>query len=654
MPSENKPPAVFFSDGLNRSFCNTSHTEQDFFMKRKISRRAFLGGSAAVTSTLMLGGCEKIYRIFSPESAQTAAHTVNGTYYPPALLGLRGDSEGVQAAAHSVALKKRAYTLPGKADEQYDLVVVGAGISGLTAAYLYQKQRPEAKILLIDNHDDFGGHAQRNEFTVGGRLLISYAGSESIDSPESEYSEESLALLKDLGVDYKKFETYFHQDLYEKTRGLKKGVFFNKASFGKDTVIAALPEAGEEEAAEIIARFPLADADKEALAALYTDPADYLKGQNKRRRAQTAEETSYYDFLKNYAKLPEGALKYLKNISSEYWGHAINAISVQEAFEEGYPGLDNLGLKAEEEGEEEPYIYHFPDGNASIARLLVRKMIPASAPGSTMEDIVLAKFDYSKLDAPENNVRIRLNSTALLVENNGGGVAVAYMPHGGGNLKQVQAKQAVFAGHSALAARVIPQMPEAQKAAARTNVKVPMIYGKVAVKNTRAFQKLGVYSLYAPDAPYCLIQLDDPVSMGGYQSPLTPEEPAVIHMVRIATDFAGKTARDMYRSGRRHLNGQDYKALETEMLDQLRGIYAAAGESLDDVLAAVTLNRWAHGYSYEQAGLYDSDSSAEKTAETMQKRVGNIFIAGSDAAWMPYVHGAVDQAYRAVAEALKG
>ena len=441
-------------------------------MKRKISRRAFLGGSAAVTSTLMLGGCEKIYRIFSPESAQTAAHTVNGTYYPPALLGLRGDSEGVQAAAHSVALKKQTYTLPGKADEQYDLVIVGAGISGLTAAYLYQKQRPEAKILLIDNHDDFGGHAQRNEFTVGGRLLISYAGSESIDSPESEYSEESLALLKDLGVDYKKFETYFHQDLYEKTRGLKKGVFFNKASFGKDTVIAALPEAGEEEAAEIISRFPLADADKEALAALYTDPADYLKGQNKRRRAQTAEETNYYDFLKNYAKLPEGALKYLKNISSEYWGHAINAISVQEAFEEGYPGLDNLGLKAEEEGEEEPYIYHFPDGNASIARLLVRKMIPASAPGSTMEDIVLAKFDYSKLDAPENNVRIRLNSTALLVENNDGGVAVAYMPHGGGNLKQVQAKQAVFAGHSALAARVIPQMPEAQKAAALTNVKV--------------------------------------------------------------------------------------------------------------------------------------------------------------------------------------
>lgn len=622
-------------------------------MKRKISRRAFLGGSAAVTSTLMLGGCEKIYRIFSPESASTASRAVNAAYYPPALLGLRGDSEGVQTAAHSVALQGKTYTLPGKADEQYDLVVVGAGLSGLTAAYLYQKQRPEAKILLIDNHDDFGGHAQRNEFTVDGRLLISYAGSESIDSPKSEYSEESLALLKDLGIDYTKFETYFHQDLYEKTRQLKEGVFFGKAAFGKDAVVAGLPEAGEESAAEIIAKFPLTDADKQALTRLYTDPADYFKGKNKRQRTETAEETSYYDFLKNYAKLPEGALKYLKNLSSEYWGHAINAISVQEALDDGYPGVQNLGLE-EDSHEEEPYIYHFPDGNASIARMLVRKMIPAVAAGNTMEDIVLAKFDYSKLDAPENAVRLRLNSTALLLENNNDGVAVAYMPHGGESLKQVQAKQAIFAGHSALAARVIPQMPEAQKTAAKTNVKVPMIYGKVAVKNSQAFQKLGVHSLYAPEAPYCLVKLDDPVSMGGYQFPQTADEPMIIHMVKIATDFAGKTAREMYKAGRRHLAAQNYEALEKEMLDQLRSIYAVAGEKLDDVLVAVTLNRWAHGYSYEQTGLYDSDSSAEKATETMQKRVGNIFIAGSDAAWMPYVHGAVDQAYRAVNEALKG
>lgn len=621
-------------------------------MKHKLSRRAFLGGSAAITGSLMLGGCEKIYRLFSPQNSQPAGTAaVNAAYYPPALLGLRGDADGVQRAAHSIALQNKNYTLPGAAEEHYDLVVIGAGISGLTAAYLYQKQRPQAKILLLDNHDDFGGHAQRNEFTVNGRLLISYAGSESIDSPESEYSKESLALLKDIGIDYTKFADYFHQDLYETKRKLKEGIFFNAASFGKNAVVAAVPEAGEEKAADIINRFPLPEADKKALIALYTSPADYLEGKTDGERADFAENTSYYDFLKNEAKLPEGALKYLKNISSEYWGHAINAISVQEALEDGYPGVQNLGL-THEASEEEPYIYHFPDGNASIARMLVRKMIPDSAPGHTMEDIVLAKFDYAKLDLPENQVRLRLNSTALRIENNSDGVAVAYMPHDGENLKQVQAKQAIFAGHSALAARVIPEMPDAQKTASLTNVKVPMVYGKAVVKNSKAFQKLGVHSLYAPDAPYCLVKLDDPVSMGGYQFPQTADEPMVIHMVRIATDFTGQTARDMYKSGRRALNSQSYESLEKEMLDQLRSIYDVAGEKLDTVLVAVTLNRWAHGYSYEQTGLWDSDSSAENATSSMQKRIGNIFIAGADAAWMPYVNGAIDQAYRAVEEAL--
>lgn len=623
-------------------------------MKRNISRRTFLSGSSAVAGTLLLSGCANTYRVLAPDTAAAvASKAVHAAYYPPALLGLRGDSDGVQKAAHSIALRGANYTLPGQADEQYDLVVIGAGLSGLAAAYLYHKQRPQAKILLLDNHDDFGGHAQRNEFTVDGRLLISYAGSESIDSPKSEYSKESLALLKDLGIDYTKFETYFHQDLYEKTRKLKEGVFFSQAAFGKDAVVAGFPAAGEENAAEIIANFPLADADKAALSMLYTQPADYFKGKSKRQRAEIAEETSYYDFLKNYAKLPEGALKYLANISSEYWGHTINAISVQEALDDGYPGVQNLGLE-EDDSEEEPYIYHFPDGNASIARMMVRKMIPGVAPGNTMEDIVLAKFDYSKLDLPENTVRLRLNSTALRIENNNEGVAVAYMPKDGDSLKQVQAKQAIFAGHSALAARVIPQMPDAQKTAALTNVKVPMIYGKVAVKNSQAFQKLGVHSLYAPGAPYCLIKLDYPVSMGGYQSPQSADEPMVIHMVRIATDFTGKSAREMYKAGRRKLNDQNYEALEKEMLDQLRSIYAVAGEKLDDVMVAVTLNRWAHGYSYEQVGLYDSDSATEKATETMQKHVGNIFIAGSDAGWMPYVHGAVDQAHRAVEEVLKG
>lgn len=618
-------------------------------MKRKFSRRTFLGGTAALAGSFVLGGCEKIYRTVSPAD-QVKNATLKSIYYPPALLGLRGDTEGVQNAAHSVALAGGKFTLPGKAEEQYDLVVIGAGISGLSAAYLYQKQRPQAKILILDNHEDFGGHAQRNEFTIDGKTLVSYAGSESFDSPKANFSDDVNALMKDLGVDYTKFEKYFQQDLYEKKWNLEKGVFFNKTAFGKDAVVRGEPETGEESAAEIIQNFPLPEADKQALIKLYTDPDDYLKGKSKSQREEYAENTSYYDFLKNTVKLPETALRYLLNISSEYWGHAINAVSVSEALRGGYPGVQNLRLP-EEEDEEEPYIYHFPDGNASVARLLVRKMIPAIAPGNSMEDIVSAKFDYSKLDLPENNVRIRLKSTALMVENNAEGVAVAYLKHGDEQLVQVQAKKCIFAGHSALAARIIPQMQEAQKKAELSCVKVPMVYAKVLVKNAQAFKKLGVYSLYAPGAPYCLIQLEDPVNIGGYQAQQSPDEPMIVHAVRIATDFVGENVREQYRNGRRKLFGQSYDALKTELFGQLRHLYALAGENFDDMLVDVTLNRWAHGYSYEQAELADTEQSMERTTRAMRKPVGNIFMAGCDVAWMPYLQNAVDEAFRAVKEA---
>lgn len=185
----------------------------------KVSRRHFLQGSAALTGSLLFSACiDKPYRPAQPEN-------VAKTYYPPALTGLRGNHDGSQAGAHSAALQGKSYSLPGNASEHYDLVVIGGGLSGLTAAYLYRQKRPDAKVLILDNHDDFGGHAKRNEFNYNNRTFITYGGSESIDSPKTTYSKEALALLENLGVDYTKFEQYFAQDLYSKDWQLKKAPF---------------------------------------------------------------------------------------------------------------------------------------------------------------------------------------------------------------------------------------------------------------------------------------------------------------------------------------------------------------------------------------------------------------------------------------------
>ncbi|MDK4681000.1 NAD(P)-binding protein [Kingella negevensis] len=623
--------------------------------KNKMTRRRFLSSSAVLAGASLISGCkEPIYRPVSVASAETTIS--NRPYYPPALTGLRGDNDGSQNHAHGVALRGKNHTLPEKISEQYDLVVVGSGISGLSAAYYYQKAQPQAKILIIDNHADFGGHAIRNEFTVDGKQLITYGGSENVDSPETKYSEVASQLLRELGIDYKKFNQYFDQTLYKEKWQLKRGTYLAEKTFGKAAMIIGQTDVRNKDNAEIIAKFPFSEEDKRALTEIYTKPQDYLKGKSKRQRQKYAETTSYKTFLAERVKLSETSLKYLQNLSSDYWGHDISAISVSEALENHYPGVQNLGLpKPDFDPDAEPYIYHFPDGNASIARLLVHKMIPniTQDKADTMEDIVTAKFQYDQLDLPTNNVRIRLNTTALLLENKDDGVAVACMEKDKQDLYRIQAKKCIYAGFAPLAARLIKEMPEAQKTAMLSGVRIPMIYTKVALKNAHAFKKLGIYAFYMPDQPYCGMMLDFSVNMGNYRAPQTPDEPIVLHMIGIRTALDGSTARDKYRAGRRQLASQSQDTLKQEVIEQLRPIYALAGENVDDAIADMTINRWAHGYSYEQVGLFDSDEATESTTKTMQKSVGNIYLANSDVAWMPYVQNAIDQGHRAAQEASK-
>jgi spermidine dehydrogenase len=107
-------------------------------------------------------------------------------YYPPSRTGLRGSHPGSNTHAHERAWRqKSAWGSSTRLDERYDLAVVGGGISGLAAAYLYlQRHGRDKKVLVLDNHDDFGGHAKRCEHTIGGKTLISYGGSQTIVEPK--------------------------------------------------------------------------------------------------------------------------------------------------------------------------------------------------------------------------------------------------------------------------------------------------------------------------------------------------------------------------------------------------------------------------------------------------------------------------------------
>ena len=298
---------------------------------------------------------------------------------------------------------------------------------------------------------------------------------------------------------------------------------------------------------------------------------------------------------------------------------------------------------------EEPYIYHFPDGNASLARLLVRSLIPAVAPGHTMDDIVLAPFDYSKLDQAKTPVRIRLNSTAVSVRNVGNGVNIGYSR--GGQLSQVRGKHCIMACYNMMIPYLLRDLSAEQSHALSQNVKFPLVYTKVVIRNWQSFQKLGVHEIYAATQPYSRIKLDYPVSMGGYDHPKDPTQPIGLHMVYVPTSpNSGMNARDQARAGRGRLYGQTFEVLEAQLRDQLQRMLGPGGFNHQTDILGITVNRWSHGYAYFSNSLYDDSDESEKLMNLARQPVGKVSIANSDAAWSAYAHAAIDEAYRAVGE----
>ncbi|PJK34441.1 spermidine dehydrogenase [Pseudomonas sp. S10E 269] len=616
-----------------------------------ITRRDFLNGVAVTIAAGM-----------TPLQILQAAP--DGRYYPPALTGLRGSHVGSFEVAHQMGWEKKVFNtdkLP--VTEHYDLVVVGGGLSGLSAAWFYREKHPKAKILILENHDDFGGHAKRNEFQAGGRMIIGYGGSEAFQSPNHLYSKQVNGLLKKLGVNIKRFETAFDRQFYPDL-GLSRGVFFDKENFGEDKLVTGDPtpmvaddiapdRLNARAIRDFINDFPLPPADRQALIELHTAPKDYLPGKTAEEKADYLAATSYRDFLLKNVGLSEGAVKYFQSRTNDFMALSIDAVASSDAYNVGFPGFAGLNLApiSEEAAAEmeEPYIYHFPDGNASVARLLVRSLIPGVAPGHTMDDIVLASFDYAKLDQPKAAVRLRLNSTAVSVRNVGDGVHIGYSR--GGQLAQVSGKRCILACYNMMIPYLLKDVPAPQAHALSQNVKYPLVYTKVVIRNWQSFQKLGVHEIYAATLPYSRIKLDYPVSMGGYDHPRDPTQPIGLHMVYVPTSpNSGMNARDQARAGRGKLYGQTFEQLEAQLRDQLQRMLGPGGFEHERDILAITVNRWSHGYASFSNSLFDKADESEALMKLAKKPVGHVSIANSDAAWSAYAHAAIDEAYRAVGE----
>src|SRR3954447_5383000 len=609
-----------------------------------ITRRDFLNGAAL---TIAAG--------LTP-AAQLAAQP---NHYPPMLTGLRGQHEGSFEVAHALAREGRKFPMDGlPVDESYDLVVVGGGISGLAAAWFYRRAKPSARVLILDNHDDFGGHAKRNEFTLDGRRIVGYGGSQSLQSPNSLYSPMAKGLLRDLGVDIARFETAFEPGLYP-SLGLSRGTFFNREAFGRDVLVTGDPARDEDNApgnakrlSEFVSAFPIAEVSKQQIVALYAGAVDPLAGKSADEKRQILKRTSYRDYLTKFCGCGEEAANYFQGRPLGFFGLGSDAVPAAEARDLGYPGFAGLKLPGGSNAAwNEPYIYHFPDGNASIARLLVRSLIPAAAPGNTMDDVVSAPFDYGALDRGDQPVRIRLDSTCVHVGQNRDKAQVGYVRDGA--LHRVEARHVVLACFHMMIPHIAPDLPAPQREALAKNVKTPICYTNVLVRNWQAFKNLKVSSISAPMGFHHQVSLDFPVSLGGIRHPRDPSEPMLLHLVHVpGAPNQGLDARAQFRIGQGKLYAMTFGDFEERIRDDLDRMLGPGGFSAARDIAAITVNRWPHGYSYVANSLYDPDDYEETVLRLARQRFGPVAIANTDTGGDAWVHYAIDQADRAVNELL--
>ena len=655
--------------------------DRDLGLNRAIDRRDFVNGVATAVGASLLPKWSWALELDAHAAAVQGGATAAD--YPPLRTGLRGSHVGSFEVSHqlrdqrSVDLSAVAHT-----GETYDLVVVGGGLSGLAAAYYFVANVGRgARVLVLDNHDDFGGHAKRNEFMVDGKMLAHNGGTLNIESP-LRYNQPSRQLLQGIGVDLDRFvkNNDAVRSVYS-SLGLRSGHFFDKETWGADRLVVRPEAAGRGGgrggyAPEYVDLMPLSAQAKQDMRRLQ-DPnqPDYMPGLTSAEKKERLAKMSLEDYLLNVAKVDMQCLWFFLTTGRGNFCVGADAIPALFGWEMGVPGFAGLQLEPTPDGVLADLpgghhgrqkasggggAIHFPDGNATLARLLVRWLIPEAVPGHTQEDVGAARVDYSRLDRAGQTARVRLNSTVVNVRHDGPAasakeVVVSYSQ--GGKLYDVRGRHVVMACWNMFIPALVPDLTATQKNALMYGVKGPLVYTSVALKRWTAFQKLGIANISTPTMYHDSMGLSEAVDLGDLHHPRTPEEPVVVRMDRHPC-APGKPRKEQHRIGRAELLATSFETFERNIRDQLARVLGGGGFDPARDIAAITVNRWPHGYAYTYNSLTDPmdwvfTSSADRPCVAARQPFGSITIANSDAAASPHTDAAFLEASRAVGEVLE-
>jgi spermidine dehydrogenase len=566
---------------------------------------------------------------------------------------MRGSHPGAFEVAHALAREGKSFPAPTEIDESYDLVVVGGGISGLAAAYYYRKRfGPDARILILENHDEFGGHARRNEFHQGGQMRLSWGGTMNLEYPL--FSDEVNELLAELGVDIDTLLEGYHFRYGSGPKG-KHAMFFDAETYGRDELVQDFSfRAGRETDLDAsIDRFPISKESRESLKKFYARRENVFAGKSEDEVRNLLRSISYTDFLKKYGGLTDEAADLFIRVTHGYAGVGADSLSAAECIGASVPITHLLGsphLSGSGATDAGGDVAMFPDGNASVARLLVRALIPAVAPDANASNLALARFDYSRLDEAGAAVRLRLNSTVINVANHNAGTRITYVNDG--RVLRVKAKHSVLACWHAVIPHLCPELPDEQKEAQKYQVKRPLLVTNVLLRDSKAIDKLDLSGAYCPGRLHGAVWVVKGVDTMGYRHEWDdPGSVPVMFWGSIAPPDSTVPIKEQHRASRALLLAMTFDDFEREVRTVLDGMLGPAGFDVQDDILAITVNRWPHGYAYGYLDLWDPAwPEGMAPHEIARQPCGNITIANADAGADAYTQVAIDEARRAVGE----
>jgi spermidine dehydrogenase len=599
-------------------------------MFRDISRRDFLQGTALALA--------------APSWARAQSPVV-----PPS--GFQGQDEVSTARGHRVRDGLYRQLPSGVVDtgESYDLVVVGAGLAGLAAAHVYKKERGgNARILLLENNDDFGGHARRNTFEWNGTTLIVNGGTYDLEAPEDS-PPEALEILDDIGIRAERL-LEFRDPGYRTRFGLASTCFFDPDVFRSVKKKQFVPGFHEIAWERFLAKTPLSEPERQEILTLYTTRENYLAGEAEPEKALAS--MTWESYIRDKMRLGDTAVLFSDLYATDLAGLGCDALPATYGHEVG-PGFFGVGGDGfyDDDGmlrySYEP-IHRFPDGNRSVARQLLKKIIPDAITGEdSMEGVFNGKVLYHRLDTTDGNVRLRLRSTVVRVEHTDGGsrVAVSYATPGG-EVRSVAAAGVVVAAWGMVAKHIVPELSEEQRDALEGYGYCSALYINVLLDQWRPIAEAGAFEMYMPGRYATWMHVLDPLHVGAYQPEHHPDKPTVLSMFRYLRK-PGLPIDEQLKLNRYELEAKSFEEIEREIRTELDHVLGPFGFDPARDIKAITVNRWGHGYI-----VFPHPDVERPHRLRGRERTGRISFAGADAAGTPWTQGAFREAHRAAHEQL--